>query len=347
MLDQAIVQAEPGQVVGAATIRDMLGLADRAQTISLFEQIMRGEAGPAIETFRTLYGYGANPDQVMLDLLDHCHGASVAKAVGPQALVMPKDQAQRLAAVGASVSAGTLSRLWQLTLKAYGEVRQAPDAAAAADMAIIRLAYAADLPGPEEALKAIQTGAPIGGGGPAPQGGGGPGGGGAVASAGGGGQTVARGIAAPQPQAQFSTEPVASIATFEDMLKLIERRRDIALKLDVERYVRPISFRPGAIEYEPAPGAPTNLAQRLVGRLKEWTGERWLIAAQGGGGAESLWEKQKREAKEVRAQIEQDPFVRSVMSAFPGTEIVEVRTIAAPEAPEGSATEPEDDDDED
>ena len=132
MLDQAIVQAEPGQTVTAESIRDMLGLADRAQTISLFEQVMKGEAGPAIETFRTLYGYGAGPDQVMLDLLDHCHGASVAKAIGPQALVMPKEQAARLAAVGASVSAGTLSRIWQLTLKAYDEVRRAPDAAAAA-----------------------------------------------------------------------------------------------------------------------------------------------------------------------------------------------------------------------
>ena len=346
MLDQAIVQAEPGQVVGAATIRDMLGLADRAQTISLFEQVMRGEAGPAIETFRTLYGYGANPDQVMLDLLDHCHGASVAKAIGPQALVMPKDQAQRLAAVGASVSAGTLSRLWQLTLKAYEEVRRAPDAAAAADMAIIRLAYAADLPGPEEALKQLQAGAGAASpSAPPPQGGpSGPGGG---AAASGGGGTVARGFAAPQPQASAATEPVASIASFEDMLKLIERRRDVALKLDVERYVRPISFRPGAIEYEPAPGAPANLAQRLVGRLKDWTGERWLIAAQGGGGAESLWEKQKREQREVRAEIEQDPFVRSVMEAFPGTEIVDVRNIAPPEAPEGSAADAEEDDDED
>ena len=95
MLDQAIVQAEPGQTVTAATIRDMLGLADRAQTISLFEQLMRGEAGPAIETFRTLYGYGANPDQVMLDLLDHCHGASVAKMIGPQALVMLETSRRR------------------------------------------------------------------------------------------------------------------------------------------------------------------------------------------------------------------------------------------------------------
>jgi DNA polymerase-3 subunit gamma/tau len=150
-----------------------------------------------------------------------------------------------------------------------------------------------------------------------------------------------------QPQPQSTTEPVAVLNTFEEMLALIEKRRDIALKLDVERYVRPISFRPGAIEYEPAPGAPANLAQRLVGRLKEWTGERWLIAAQGGGGAESLWERQKREEREVRAQIERDPFVLSVMDAFPGAEIVSVRTLPQAEAPEGTAIEPEEGDDDD
>ena len=329
MLDQAIVQAEPGQTVTATTIRDMLGLADRAQTISLFEQVMRGEAGPAIETFRTLYGYGANPDQVMLDLLDHCHGASVAKAIGPQALIMPKEQAARLAAVGASVSAGILSRLWQLILKGYEEVRRAPDAAAAVDMAIIRLAYAADLPGPEEALKRLQAGdAPLsGGGGSGPSGGGG---GGAPSGGGGGVSAVARNLS-PQPQ-PGSAEPVAVLNTFEEMMALIEKRRDIALKLDVERYVRPISFRPGAIEYEAAPGAPVNLAQRLVGRLKEWTGERWLIAAQGGGGAESLWERQKREERDTRAEVEQDPFVQAVMKTFPGAEIVGIRTLPVPDA---------------
>ncbi len=344
MLDQAIVQAEPGQTVTAATIRDMLGLADRAQTIGLFEQVMRGEAGPAIEAFRTLYGYGATPELVMRDLLDHFHGASVAKTIGPQALIMPKDQSARLAAVGAAVSMGTLSRLWQLTLKAYYEVREAPDAAAAADMALIRLAYAADLPGPEEALKRLQAGeAPSGGGsGSGPSGGGG---GGAVAA--GGGQTAAIGRPMAAPQGLPATEPAASIQTFEQMLALIDRRRDIRLKLDVERYIRPISFAPGRIEYEPAPGAPVDLAQRLVGRLKDWTGERWLIAAQGGGGAESLWEKQKREEREVRAEVEADTFIQSVMATFPGAEIVGVRSIAEAQAPEGSATEPEDDDDED
>jgi DNA polymerase-3 subunit gamma/tau len=338
MLDQAIVQAQAGETVTAASIRDMLGLADRAQTITLFEQVMRGEAGPAVETFRTLYNFGAEPGQVMLDLMDHTHGASVAKAIGVQALTLPKEQAARLAGVGASVSAGSLSRIWQLLLKAHDEVRRAPDAAAACDMALIRLAYAADLPGPEEALKRLQSGEAIPGV-PGPSGGGG-GGGGAVASMGGGVSAQARPMAAAQPQADVAP----TLQSFADVMNLIKAKRDIVLQLDVERFVRPISFRQGAIEYEPVPGAPNNLAQRLVARLKEWTGQPWLIAARGGGGTESRWEQDQREKREVRAEVEADPFVTAVMLAFPGTEILSIRNIPLPEA-SPAADLPEDDED--
>ena len=82
-----------------------------------------------------------------------------------------------------------------------------------------------------------------------------------------------------------------------------------------------------------------------MARLKEWTGERWLIAALGGGGAESAWEKEKREQREVRGQIEQDPFVRSVMDAFPGTEIVGIRNLAPPEPLDALAPDDEKDED--
>lgn len=332
LLDQAIVQAERGQVVSAEVVRDMLGLADRAATIELFERVMRGETGPALESFRSLWGFGADPAQVMLDLLEHCHGAAISRAIGPEALTLPKDQASRLAGVGAQASPATLSRLWQLLLKAHAEVRQAPDPAAAAEMALIRLCYAADLPGPEEALKALRDGEPVGGGGATapPGGGGGGGGGGAVAQA--------RSLAAPQAAVQQAP----TLASFEDVVALIDQRRDIGLKLDVERFVRPISFRPGAITFEAAPGAPPNLAGRLVARLKEWTGQPWLVAAEGGGGAESAWERQKREERETRSEIEADPFVKSVMDAFPGAKVIDVRQLAAPEV----AAEPVEEDEE-
>ncbi|WP_369061623.1 DNA polymerase III subunit gamma/tau [Caulobacter sp. 73W] len=331
LLDQAIVQAERGQTVTAAVVRDMLGLADRAQTIALFEHIMRGEVGPALEAFRTLWGFGADPAVVMLDLLEHCHGSSVAKALGPDALSLPKEQAARLAAIGANVSAGVLSRLWQMLLKAHDEVRRAPDGPAAAEMAIIRLTYAAELPGPEEALKAIREGSPIGGG---PSGGGGGGG----MAAGGGGGVVAQGMAMPQAAQQAA--PV--IASFEDIVRLIEAKRDVGLKWDVQQYVRPISVRPGVIQFEPAPGAPHNLTSRLVSRMKEWTGQPWLVVTDGGKGGETDRERERREKRELLSEIEADPFVRAVMQAFPGAEIVHFGN--APEIVEAaSAPEPEED----
>jgi DNA polymerase-3 subunit gamma/tau len=220
-----------------------------------------------------------------------------------------------------------------MLLKAHDEARRAPDPFAAVEMAIIRLAYAADLPGPEEALKALQNGEPVGGGPSAPSGGGGGGGGGAAARA-----------FAPAPQVSASAAPqMAAPQSFDDVVRMIDARRDIGLSLDVKHYMRPISFRPGAITFEPAPGAPSNLAGRLVARLKEWTGQPWLVAAEGGGGGESAYERERRERREVRAEIEADPFVASVMAAFPGAEIVDIRQTAAPvvEEPPVEAAEDE------
>ena len=311
LLDQALVQAESGATVQTATVRDMLGLADRTQTIALFESVMAGRTAEALENFRTLYGYGADPVQVTNDLLEHCHAASVAKMLGPNATRLPNDQAQKLTALGAAISAGTLSRTWQMLLKALDEVRRAPNPADAVEMAIVRLAYAADLPGPEDALKAIQSGGSL------------PGGGGAGGPRGGGGGASA--MLAARPMAQPA---LPDPQTFEAVVALIGEKREITLQMDVERYVKPVSFKPGAIVYEPAAGSPVDLARRLASRLKEWTGRTWLIAANGQGGGETLIEIEKKARSARRAAVEADPFVVSIMQAFPGAEIKEIKTLA-------------------
>ena len=321
LLDQALVQAERGETVKTETVRDMLGLADRTQTIALFESVMAGRTPEALESFRTLYGFGADPVQVTNDLLEHCHAASVAKMLGPNATRLPNDQAQKLAALGAAIPAATLSRTWQMLLKALDEVRRAPNPADAVEMAIVRLAYAADLPGPEEALKRLQSGEPPGGG-SAPRGGGG--GGGGVSA-----QLAARPVMAPAlPDPQ----------TFEQVVALIGEKREVGLQMDVERYVKPVSFKPGAIVYESVQGAPIELARKLSARLREWTGRTWLIAANGQGGAETVIERQKKDRAAERAEVEANPFIKAVMLAFPGAKLGEIKTIAptvvTPEIPD-------------
>ena len=331
LLDQALVQGDRGETVRTEVVRDMLGLADRSQTIALFESIMAGRTPEALELFRTLYGYGADPVQITNDLLEHCHAASVAKMLGPQATRLPNDQARTLTALGAVISAGTLARVWQMLLRALDEVRRAPNPADAVEMAIVRLAYAADLPGPEEALKALRDGEPMSGGG-APRGPSGGGGGGAQAAL--GAQLAARPVAAPSlPDPQ----------SFEQVVALIGEKREVGLQMDVQRYVRPVAFKPGAITYESLEGAPLDLARRLSSRLKDWTGRTWLIAANGQGGGETMIEVDRRKRGEERAAVEADPFVRAVLEAFPGAVIGEIKTLAPavelPVIPDGSGEE--------
>jgi DNA polymerase-3 subunit gamma/tau len=319
LLDQAIVQADQDAVVDAAVVRDMLGLADRAATIGLFETVMKGDAAAALRDFRTLHGFGADPAQVVLDLLEHAHAASVAKALGEGALHLPKDQSARLAAMGAQTSAGTLARVWQMLMRAHDEVRRAPDGAAAVEMALIRLCYAADLPGPEEALRRLQAGEPL-----AP---GGPSGGARMAAAGGGG--AARAVAsqpasapARGPAPQSDAGPV--IASLDDLSALVAAKRDALLGVDLARFFRPISFAPGRISFEPVADAPADLAPRLSAKLKAWTGRPWMVAAESSGGGETLRERGARLEAEKHAAVAADPFVRSVLETFPGAEIVKV-----------------------
>ena len=218
-----------------------------------------------------------------------------------------------------------------MLLKALDEVRRAPNPADAVEMAIVRLAYAADLPGPEEALKRLQSGEPIGGGAGPRGGGAGMGGGGASA------QLAARPVMAPAlPDPQ----------TFEQVVALIGQKREVGLQMDVERFVKPVSFKPGAIVYESVEGAPVDLARRLSGRLKEWTGRTWLIAANGQGGGETLIEQQKKARAAEREQVEADPFVKAVLLAFPGAKLGEIKTLAptvvTPEIPDASEDDDED-----
>ena len=332
LLDQAIVLGAHGAAVTAEQVRDMLGLADRGQTLSLFEAVMSGQVADALAGFRTLYGYGADPAQVVGDLLEHAHGAAVAKAVGADVLGLPREQAARLAEVGGRASAGSLSRVWQMLLRAHDEVRRAPDPAAVVEMALIRLAYAADLPGPEEALKALQGGAA-----PVPPHGGG-GGGRAAASGGGGAQAVAGGRPArePAPADAPRAEALPRPATVAELMALVQARGELSLRFEVEKFVRPISVGPQRFAFALAPRAPAGLANRLAARLKEWTGRPWFAdvsEAPADAPAETARERADRLRAEKMAEAAADPFVSALLAAFPGAVVTAVRDRAAEPPP--------------
>ncbi|HEX4534482.1 MAG TPA: DNA polymerase III subunit gamma/tau, partial [Rhizomicrobium sp.] len=147
LLDQAIAHEE-GNAITAESVRAMLGLADRGRVLDLFEKVMGGNIADALKDLAELYDHGADPLTVMQDLLEITHFLTRLK-VAPNAEGFfdgGSAEAKRASEMAAKLSVPTLSRTWQMLLKGLFEVRDATRPLAAAEMALVRLAYAADLP---------------------------------------------------------------------------------------------------------------------------------------------------------------------------------------------------------
>jgi DNA polymerase-3 subunit gamma/tau len=355
LLDQAIALSD-GEIT-EVEIRDMLGLADRTQLFDLYDRIMRGDIAAALNQLATMYHGGADPVVVIQDLLDLTHWLTRAK-ITPDVLnqpTTPEVERQQGSALAAQLSVPMLSRTWQMLLKGLAEVQQAPQPLAAAEMVLIRLTHAANLPTPGDLVKQLMepgggagagNGAmrPTGGGAPAGMnaGGAGPGGAGpggmapgGMAMAAGGGMTAPRVLVNPSPQP--ASAPTAALATadlpqpcsFGEVVALFAERREAILHAHLQTDIHLVHFEVGRIEFRPSEKAPRDLASRLQAKLGEWTGKRWMISVSGDHGQPTLKEQAIARVEAAKAEAAQHPLVKAVLQAWPGAVIDEVRDLTA------------------
>jgi len=337
LLDQAIAHgAGSGEGVKAEALRAMLGLADRSHIIDLFDKLMRGDIAAALISLKDLYDGGGDPSQMLVELAEFVHFITRLKLVPGTAKdpAATEEERRRGAQFAESLGMAVLTRTWQLLVKGLQEVKDSPRPLAAADMVLVRLAYAADLPTPDEALRklaALQADAPSGFASPAvappPA---------RAAETSAGAFRPEHGSALRAPAAEPSHgEPRMRLPTFEDVVALAARQRDIQLKMALERDIRLVRYEEGSIEISLLPGAAPQLAQTLMRKLQEWTGARWLVAISREKGRATLKEEADAKAQEALVGVQAEPLVQSVFAHFPGAEIVAVR---APEAAPAAAT---------
>ncbi len=156
LLDQGIAHGgETG--VTAPAIRDMLGLSDRGEVIALFERVMKGEIAEALEIARALHQAGADAADILVEVAEFCHFVTRAK-IAPAATADPavsEIERERATEFADKLTLGVLARAWQILLKGVEDVKDSPRPLASAEMALIRLAYASDLPTPEDAIRKL------------------------------------------------------------------------------------------------------------------------------------------------------------------------------------------------
>jgi DNA polymerase III subunit gamma/tau len=348
LLDQAI--AHGAGSVTAQSVRDMLGLADRARILDLFEAVMRGSVPAAFSELRAQYDAGADPSVVLSDLAAFTHLVTRLKVVPETAADPTLSETERVrgAQFAEKLSVRALSRAWQILLKAIPEVQAAPRPLAAAEMAIVRLAYAADLPTPDEALRQLRAEAAAA---PAeetpPQSARPPlppipdfrSGSAALAAA---PRSVPAepipvsapiAMATPAPQPAPLAPPTPRLGRFEDLIALADVNRDILLRTALERDVHLVRFEEGRIEIRLAPGGRPTLATDIAAAIERWTGRRWAVALSKEEGAPTLDAAARAATETRRENAASDPFVREVLTRFPGAEIVDVRETTSEALP--------------
>jgi DNA polymerase-3 subunit gamma/tau len=329
LLDQAIAHGN-GKVT-AETVKAMLGLGDRARIIDLFEDLMAGRVGDALGTLRALYDAGADPQTLVADLADFTHLVTRIKVVPAAAddVSLTPDERSRGADLAGKLAMRALSRTWQILFKGYDEVARAGNALQAAEMVLIRLAYAADLPSPDEVITKLGTervanphqtaanGSPNA----------------SIGRSGGGGAQALRlesSHPAPRPHAQIipaaAAPALANPQSYAELVGLASAKRDLLVKHALESDLRPVSFSLGRVEVALRDGADPGIIATLSARLQTWTGQRWLITVSSRPPAGATLREladQRREA--ARGAAGEDPLVRAIIETFPGAKLVDVR----------------------
>ncbi|HEY5167025.1 MAG TPA: DNA polymerase III subunit gamma/tau [Pseudolabrys sp.] len=354
LFDQGIAHA--AGPVRAEDVRQMLGLADRVRVVDLFEALMKGDIGAALKELREQYDIGADPAVVLSDLAEFTHFVTRVKVVPAVADDVSLSEAERTRgrAFAAQLSIRVLSRAWQMLLKGVGEVQASGRPVAAAEMVLVRIAYAADLPTPDEVIRSLgETGA-------APA------------------RTLGNGGAASAPAQGFSPryeaprgpsrssaavsprpadDPVAqadepepaptlSVGSFEELIALAQDKRDISMKMALERDVRLVRCEDGQLEIAVESSAPKTLVHDLQRKLIAWTGKRWIVVVSKERGAPTVRTQMEALQAEIELGVQSDPLVQAVLNRFPGAKIVGV-TQNTPEAADATPHAVSDDEDED
>jgi DNA polymerase III subunit gamma/tau len=355
LFDQAIAHA--AGVVRADAVRQMLGLADRTRVIDLFDSLACGDIASAFREFREQYDTGADPIVVLSDLAEFVNFVTRVKIVPATAdnLAFGETERRRAREFAAKISIRVLSRMFQMLLKGITEAQGATRPAIAAEMVLVRIAYVADLPTPDEAIRMLEQnggGSPVIAASAAPRGalGQGQGSASSAPSASSMSSSPARAASAPRASAEASARPqmiapvsaaqpaaaVLRIASFPELVALAGEKRDLLTKSALEADVRLVRIEDGRLEVTLERSAARTLINDLSRKLEQWTGRRWTVIVSNEAGQPTLRSQNEMQKNERERAAESDPRVKEVLARFPGARVVEVRKLA-PEPPEPDA----------
>ena len=296
ILDQAI--AHGAGTVTTEQVRDMLGLADRGRIRRLLQLILAGDATAALTQLDEAHELGIDPTQLLRGLMESLHAATRAKAGAHADALQSAEERDSAAEMARQLGWGTIHRLWQMLLKGLQDVEIAPDPREAAEMALLRLIHAAEMPDPATLLQRLSSE-------------------GAVASP----------AAAPAAKGNGATAQLPS--DFPALIATLERSGKHQLAIQLHDQVSLVRYAPPELALKPLRPLGGDWTRDVAVALKAATNATWQVSLSDEAGEPSLLDQEKMAEQRVRADVLTDPNVRAVMDAFPEAELESFSTKGA------------------
>jgi DNA polymerase III subunit gamma/tau len=295
ILDQAI--AHGAGKVGAEQVRAMLGLSDRGANRALLGLILAGDAQGALASLGEQYALGVEPSAVLRGLLEAVHGITRAKVGGALDPAQSAEEREAYALWAAKLGHGAIHRLWQLLLKGLAEVHAAPMPLEAAEMAVLRVIHASELPDPAAIIDRLGSGAPASA--PAP--------------------------AAETPKGEEQAPLLSLPESFPELVRALEAKGKAHLAQQLHDFIGLVRYAPPELVVRPAKPLPADFLRELGKALKSLTGTAWQVHASDDAAAPSLLEQEKGAAERLRQEVLDAPLVKAAFEAFPEAELAGFR----------------------
>ena len=319
ILDQAIITHNlMGEKVTEDKVRTMLGLADDTKIVDLMSYIVEGNIEKSINAVEEIFDIGADPKLVLHSLLDVCYLMTRTKTLGKisKDLSVSESDAERLNVMVKDLDITYLTMLWHFLIKGLEDLNLYPNLSIAFQMLLTRLCHLKNMPDPQSVYEYkeeskintkhnktsnqkinLQSTTQI--------------------------KNVSQEIESPK-QNLNQNNLTSKINSFEELISLVEKNKEIQLKFDLEKNVRLVKFSEGKIDIEFNEKLSKNFIKNLTSRLLEWTGNRWIITLSKSKGDQTIYEKKNEVKKMLFEDAKKTEIYKKVMELFPNAELTNV-----------------------
>jgi DNA polymerase-3 subunit gamma/tau len=322
LLDRALLSLDKDTELDLNAAQKIFGYFDKSQLIDLFQLILGGEENKVINIYRKIYDQGVEPKIFINDFLELLYYLKNINSLTLEStnFSLNDEEFLKIKDISNQVNAEVLILFWQFAISSLEELDIVSNQHLSIEMFLIRLMHLSsikinkksdfnidksssdkkiiqkknDTPTTIQAVNQIKN--------------------------------IAQEIKdKPEIKSEVEANNKNLINSFNDLLEVCAKKKEIKLKFELEKNVNLVKFEKNRIEISFNDNLDKNFVKNLSTKLFEWTDERWIITFSKSKGEMSVREKQNNKKEELINEVKKSEIYKNVMQNFPDAELVDVK----------------------